>query len=276
MTVMPRRRAMPALPRRLARSAWLLALACAFGPAAAVPLGAPADVSLTQRLGAELPVAADFVEADGRPVRLGELFGQGRPVLLVLGYYRCPQLCGVLMHGVLEAVQALGPRVGAPRIVAVSIDPEDTPATARARLDVDLAYAAFLRSGGHTSDPPPDLHLLTGTAASIARVAEAVGYAYERSPGAGSDTAPARYAHPAALVVATPQGRISRYLMGVRFEPTELRAALADAGQGRTAALTDRIALLCAHLDLRLGRHSLAVMNAARGIGLLVLAALAA
>ena len=265
------------MPSRPAAPARTLALLAVLGSLACTPAPTRANedaVALTQRVGAVLPLDTRWVEADGRRLALGELFGDGKPVLLVLGYYTCPQLCGLLMHGVLEAVHAAGPRVRAARIVAVSIDPQDTPATATARRSADLAYASFLRKGADAADPLPDLHLLTGDAAAIDRIVTAAGYRVHRNGDSVRDGG-ARYDHPAALVVATPHGRLSRYLMGVRFEPAELGAALADARDERTGALTDRIALFCAHLDVALGRHSAAVLQATRAIALLVALALA-
>lgn len=68
-------------------------------------------------------------------------------------------------------------------------------------------------------------------------------------------------------MIATPQGRVSRYLMGVAFDPAELRSALDSAAHEHIGTLSDRIALLCAHFDPSVGRHSPAVMKATRVIG---------
>jgi protein SCO1 len=257
--------------RSLAIVCVLASMACA----SAQPRTVDDAVSLTQRVGAELPLDSRWVEADGRRVALGELFADGKPVLLVLGYYTCPQLCGLLMHGVLEAVHTAGSRAADVRIVAISIDPDDTPATASARRDTDLAYAEFLSQAIDAVRPLPELHLLTGDPIGIGRVNAAAGYRVRRSADPARDTG-ARYAHPAALVIATPRGRISRYLMGVRFDAAELGAAIADARDEGTGALTDRIALLCAHLDLALGRHSAAVLQATRAVAVLIALVLAA
>lgn len=216
----------------------------------------PPPAGLAQRPGESLPLEMALTDSDGARVRLGDFFGDRRPVLLVLGYYRCPQLCGLVMHGVLEALH--DSRAGAVRVVAVSIDPQDTPATARARRERDLDYARFLTPG---EAPLPDLHLLVASAADSARLARRVGFSYTASAG------PARFAHPAAVLVVTPQGRVSRYLMGVGYDAAELRTALADASGGRIGGLSDRIALLCAHFDPRWGRYSDTILDALRVAG---------
>jgi protein SCO1 len=223
----------------------------------------PPQAGITQRLGEQLPLSLPLTDANGRATTLGEQLAAG-PALLVPGYYRCPELCGLVMHGVLQAVHD-GPLRA--RIVRLSIDPHDTPATARAARGRDLAFASYL--GG----PAPDLHLLVGTSAAIGTLATSLGYRYQHVTDA--DEPAARIAHPAAVVVVTPQGRVSRYFMGVNFEPAELRAALDEAARGGVGTLTDRLALLCAHFDPHVGRHSQAVMDIARVVGLLTVAGLA-
>jgi protein SCO1 len=249
----------------------LFAFLLAVGRAAAQPIALPAppQAAIVQQLGAELPLSLPLVDANGRATTLGHELG-GTPVLLVPGYYSCPELCGLVMHGLLEAVHRSALEPGAVRIVRVSIDPQDTPATAAAARSRDLAYAKFL--GG----PAPDLHLLVGSAANTAAIARAVGYRYETvgaDQRAGEPAA--RFAHPAAVVLVTPEGRVSRYFMGVRFDPADLRSAVDGAAQGSVGALTDRIALLCAHFDPHVGRHSELVMNGLRAMGLLIVAGLA-
>jgi protein SCO1 len=239
--------------------------------AAAQPLALPAapTAAIEQRIGARLPLDMKLVDDLGGAVRLGDYFDGERPVLLVLGYYQCPQLCGLLMHGLLEGLQESALPRRQWRIVGVSIDPQDTPASARARRELDFAYADFLL-GSRKADAPLDLHLLVAAPRDIQRLARRVGFDY--STTATSDHAAldagARFAHPAAVMVVTPRGEVSRYLMGIDFAPADLRSALAQARAGAVGALTHRIALLCAHFDPAVGRHSGAVMNGIRLLGL--------
>ena len=268
-------------PIHSAHGALLAAALCAgmcSSAMAATPvfLPAPPRAEFVQHLDAALPLGLPFVDAAGRRVRLGDYFGDGRAVLLVLGYYRCPNLCGLVMHGVLEALAASGLPRRAWRIVGVGIDPQETPADAAARQRVDLDYAAHL--GGAASEAPLDLHLLVGAPPAIAALARQVGFGYARDDGAGArDDEPgraSRYVHAAGFVVVTPQGRISRYLYGVRFDARELRLALDAAAAGRIAGPVDRLLLLCAHFDPAIGRHSGAVLNVVRGVGLALVLAL--
>jgi protein SCO1/2 len=213
-------------------------------------------------LGTRVPLEDTFSDSEGRQVRLADYFGSSRPVVLVLGYYRCPQLCGLLMHGLLEALHDDGIARRGVRIVGVSIDPEDTPASARVRRDADLAYADMLE-GARGAEAPLDLHLLSGDARQLAR---RVGFGYRRD----EVSTEARYAHDTGVVVLTPRGRVSSQLTGLRFDPGELRQALDDARHEHVGSMSDRLALLCAHFDPRFGLHSAAVMDAVRALALLV------
>ncbi len=259
----------------------LFALPLASRPAhGAAPV--PPQAEISQRLDAVLPLELPFIDASGRPVRLGSYFADRRPVILVLGYYRCPNLCGLAMHGLLEALDAGGLPRSDYRIVAVSIDPEETPADARERGRVYADYASFVRSGG-TTGQPLDLQLLVGPEASIATLSERVGFAYERVGGTlaadrvSGDTAAAasRFAHAAGIVVVTPDGHASRYLLGVRFDPQELRLALVDAAAGTIGSVSDKLLLLCAHFAPLSGRHDAAVMNLLRLLAVLLALGLA-
>ena len=262
------------LAQRLGVAA-LLAAALAPRSAEATALVEPPRIEISQQLDVALPLELPFSDAEGRPVRLGTYFGDGRPVVLVLGYYRCPNLCGLTMHGILEALDASGLPRSNWRIVGVSIDPDETPADARARERVYLDYASFLRRG-RPAVRPLDLQLLVGPAPSIAALSERIGFAFQRDPGAAhadagdAAAAASRYAHAAGFVVVTPGGRTSRYFLGVRFDARELRLALVDAAAGSIGSISDRLVLLCAHFAPLAGRHDGAVMDLLRAVAALL------
>jgi len=276
---------------RVAMHALALALAGAGGHAQGAGAGPATEilaptptappVALTQRLGAQLPLQAEFTDSTGRALRLGDEFAlaslRATPAILVLGYYRCPQLCGLLMQGLLEATRDTGLPPSSWHIVYASIDPSDTPGDAALRRRVAIDYARLLADDDPASTPP-SIDLLVGPPSSIDALARSIGYDYVAAP-ATARPAPAmaapRFAHPAGIVVVTPDGRVSRYLMGVRFEPGELRAALVEASGGRIGTLTDRIALMCAHIDPRAGRWSATVLHGLRAAGIASMLALA-
>lgn len=250
--------------RRMLAVLYCLLLGLGLGPggaqAQALRLPPQPAASFAPAIGARLPLDAVLRDERGAPLRLGALFGAA-PVVLVPGYYTCPNLCSTLFEGVLQALALSGMRAGSYRLVGFSIDPDESAATA---ADKRRAYAALLPGGTN------DLHLLTGDAAALAGIETALGYRAPRDPVSGE------YAHAAGFVVLDAGGSIRHYFPGVRFEPAALRAALQAAGEGRSGAaeapsLGERLLLLCTHYDPAIGRNNGAAMAAVRAGVLLTL-----
>ena len=223
------------------------------------------QLEFEQKLGARVPRSKALREADGRPVDWQALAASGEPLVLLPAYYQCDTLCGTAAHGALEALADTGLPPTAWHLLLFSVDPQDTPATARALRRVYVDYARYARSQPFGA-MVPDLHLLSGDAASTAALAQAIGFHWQA----------ASMAHPTGLVVLTPDGTVSRYFLGVRHDSTALRAALVEASQGQVGTLADRLLLACSHLDPLLGAHDGAAMAAVRGTALLSLAGLVA
>lgn len=237
-------------------AALLLAFAAA-GHAQQLP-----DASLQEHVGAAVPLDMAVRDDGGRTARLADYFSARTPVLLVLGYYRCPQLCGLVMHGLLDTLHAAGVPAKGARIVGLSIDPQDGPADAHGRREQDLAYARWLQPGNALP-----LDLLVAAPADVARIAGAVGVR-TAVQGAG-------FVHPATVVVLTPQGRVAGYFNGIGGDAGQMREALAQAADGGLGGWRSRLAVLCAHLDPTLGRNTGAVIAAMRTLAVLTLAGLA-
>lgn len=231
-------------------SAIIVPLALACSSAGAGPLAVPSapHAEFTQNIGVMLPLQERFVDDDGAPVSLEHLIG-GHSTLLLFGYYRCPMLCSIVAAGALEALDRAHLADDAVNVVEIGIDPRETPADAVQRKD------DYRRRFGALAGR---VHLLTGTASAIDAVAAAGGFHYSY------DAAQAQYVHPAGFLVVTPQGRISRYFLGVRFDARDLGKAIDDADRGHTGSVLERLILLCAHFDPSVGRHSLAVMTMVR------------
>jgi protein SCO1 len=209
------------------------------------------SVSFAQRLDESLPLDAVFRDDEGREVTLGRYFGR-RPVLLAFVYYECPMLCSQVMYGISSALKVLTFTAGHDfDVVLVSFDPRETPEHARARKAAHLAQW----SAQETAD---GWHLLTGDEANIRRVTEAAGFTYRWDERSG------QFAHVSGLLVATPEGRLSRYFYGVQFSPRELRMALVESGEGRIGSRIDELLLYCFHYNPEEGRYGLVVMNLLR------------
>ncbi len=218
-------------------------------------------VGIEDRAGAQVPLELEFTREDGRPVRLEQLVSGRKPVILTLVYYRCPMLCGVLLNGLLDGLRELPWTAGREfDVVTVSIDPLETPTLARFKKQNTIADYGRAEAGA-------GWHFLTGRQEAIARLAQAVGFSYRW------DEASQQFVHAAGIFVLTPDGRVSRTLYGVMFEPRTLRLALTEAGAGRVGGAVDRILLACFHYDANAGRYVVAAANVMRFGGLATVAA---
>jgi len=217
-------------------------------------------VGVTEKLGAEVPLDLQFVDQAGRVVHLRDYFEGGKPVLLVLAYFRCPQLCGLILQGAATALQQTGWTPGKQyRVVTVSFDPGDTPIDARQKQAPELGA---LGVEGKTEAWP----FLTGSPEAIAALTRAVGFNYLRDPDTG------QFAHPAVLTILSPTGKVSRYLYGIAFEARDVRLALLEAAAGKTGSALERVILRCYAYDPATRRYGLYVTGLIRGGGVVILA----
>jgi protein SCO1/2 len=218
------------------------------------------EIGFDQKLGQALPPDLAFRDEGGRPVRLGDYFGR-KPVVLNLVYFDCPMLCTVSLSGLASALDVLSFTAGREfELVTISFDPRETPARAAATKKAHLQrYPRPGAEGGW--------HFLTGEREAIDRLTRAVGFRYVW------DEETKQFAHPAGLLVLTPEGRIARYLFGIEYAPKDLRLALVEAGAGRVGTPFDQVLLYCYKYDPHRGRYSAQILNLVRlGAGLTVLA----
>ena len=125
-------------------------------------------VGFDQHLGEQAPLDTSFVDESGRPVTLGKYF-HGKPVILVMAYYRCPMLCTLVLNGLSQGMLDMNFNVGREfEVVTVSFDPRETPDLAAAKKE---AYVSRYGRPGAAEG----WHFLTGKEDSIRRLAKAVG-----------------------------------------------------------------------------------------------------
>ena len=260
------------------RRRWALAVglvlfvACA-GLALAGPAGAHTQkgffegqvegkVGFDQRLGQPLPLDLVFTDESGRTLPLGSFFGQ-RPVILTFVYYNCTMLCPLLLDGVTRVLRPIGFAAGeAYDVVVVSINPREGAAQAAAKkLDMVEHYGRPAGAAG--------FHFLTGKEEAIQALASAAGFRYSYDPRSE------QFAHPAGILIVTPQGKIARYYYGIDFSPRDVRLGLIEAAGNTIGSPIDQVLLLCYHYDPLTGTYGVVVMNVVRLAGFATVLALA-
>ena len=253
-------------PRRSLAAACVLLLA---GAAAALgqvapngmkQMGEPAEdklpsilnsVKIEQHLNQQLPLDAPFTDESGQPVTLGKYFNGKRPAILALVYYKCPILCSEELKGLTGALEMVSYQPGRDfDIVAISIDPSETPAIAASKKREYVTYY------GHP-ESAPGWHFLTGQRPAIDAVAKATGFGYVRMPG--PDGRRTQFAHASSIQIVTPEGRVAQYYMGVEYSPQDIRLGLIEASDHHIGTPVDTVLTYCYHYDPTRNKHSLVV-----------------
>ncbi|MFO0783294.1 MAG: SCO family protein [Phycisphaerales bacterium] len=220
------------------------------------------DVTILDKPNSQLPLDATLVTDDGRTVTLRDVLPKDRPAILQLGYMRCPQLCSLVMNALVRGMQGVDWTVGKEfDVISISINPDEKPELAAGKK------AGYVAEYGRTSGGAgaAGWHFMTGDDANIHRVADAVGFQYKRRPDG-------EYSHAAAVFLITPDGRLSRTLYGVRYEPETLRMGLLEASEGRIGTAMDRFILWCHVYDPNSGGYVLMAMHIMQLGGLLTIA----
>jgi len=223
-----------------------MALADGFLPSP-VPVSEYQNVGVDEHPNAQLPLDLQFMDETGRLVKLADYFKPNRPVVLQLGYYGCPKLCDVISRAVVDSAKVIE-SVSAGKdytFVFVSINPAETAALAGMKRQSMLAEY-------NRPNSDDGFHCLVGTEANIDKLADAVGYRYHRVDIDG------QFAHPAVVMVLTPDGRMSRYIYGIGAPTQTLELSLVDASAGKIGSSWDKFALLICCYDVATGKYSLA------------------
>ena len=213
-------------------------------------------VGFDQRLGEQVPLDLVFRDETGEEVRLGSYFGR-RPVVLALVFHRCPLLCNQVLTGLTRSIKPLPLEAGVDfDVLAVSIDPEDTPEVAARKKSGYLdRYDRPGSEGGW--------HFLTGRKEAIDALCGSVGFKYVYDPQKKL------FAHAAGVVVLTPGGQAAQYFYGIEYPSKELDGAIRRAASGRIGSRIAKLLLLCYDYDAATGKYTLSIVRLLRVFGTL-------
>ncbi len=219
------------------------------------------QVGIEQQLGAQLPLDLKFRDEIGREVQLGDYFHK-RPIVLSMVYYECPMLCGEVLNGEASVFSTLKFDIGKEYdVVTVSFDPTETPDLARGKKRTYIER--YGRNGAENG-----WHFLTGSPESINALTKAIGFNYAWDPESK------QFAHAAAIMVITPEGKVAQYFYGVEYAPKDLRFAIVQASQGKAGTIVDQVLLYCYHYDPRTGKYGAVVSRVMQVAGVFTIAIL--
>lgn len=221
-------------------------------------------VTVTERLGETLPLRLTFMNSDGRMVPLADSFDGTRPVVLALVYYDCPVVCPLVLTRLTESFRQLDYTIGEDyRVVVLSIDHTEGPTQS------DAARMRYTSAYGRGAALDAGWRFLTGDPVSVKMLADACGWDFKRLSNG-------EYSHPAAIMIASPEGKLTRYIYGFDYPPRQMKLSLLDATDGKIAAsLGDRLLHFCYRYDPTAGAYSMEAMALMRLAGVLTVVAIA-
>lgn len=209
------------------------------------------DVGIDQLLSNQVPLDLEFKDETGKTVKLADYF-KDKPVVLSLVYYDCPQLCNLTLNGLMNVLKTLPMKPGKEFVsLVVSFDPKEQPQLASEKRNTYLQKLA-------DPDASAGWHFLTGDEAAIQALTKSVGFRYVWDPVSK------QYAHTSALIVLTPEGKVSRYFYGFEYPPRDVRFGLLDASGGKIGSLADQVILYCYQYDPVRGTYGLVLMRLTR------------
>jgi protein SCO1/2 len=222
------------------------------------------DIGVDEKLGESIPLDLKFFDEDGNQTTLGDLLKDGKPLALSLAYFSCPRLCSLTLKGTLESLNALTALyLGKDfKVATLSFNPVEKPDLAKEKA---LEYRGKLKKD---QSAEKKWLFLTGDEDNISKLTQAVGFRYRKD---GEE-----FAHPTTLIFITPEGRISRYLYGVEFEPKEMKLSLLEASDGKigSSEVLNKVLLFCYGFDPVGKRYALQALKIVKAGGVITLISL--
>ncbi len=212
------------------------------------------DVGIDQKLGEQLPLDTEFRDENGNAVKLGNYFNKEKPVILALVYYECPMLCNQVLNGLTGSLKGISFDAGKDfDVVAISFDARENEKEGLAKNKKASYLERYQRAGADSG-----FHFLTGDQAAIDKITGVVGFKYQW------DEKSEQFAHGSAIMIITPEGKISRYHYGIDYAPKDLKFSLMDSAKNNIGNPVEQLYLYCFHYDPSTGKYGLAILRVLR------------
>lgn len=225
------------------------------------------NVGIDEKIGQTLDLNMEVTDDTGKKVLLSSYFHPHKPVLLSPMYYSCPGLCSFHFNGVIDSLKKIDWNPGDKfQVIAFSFDanenkPEHADLGAKKKANYMKVYG---RPGTENG-----FHFVTADQATIDKLMKAVGFRYKWNEKIGE------WAHVSAAIMISPEGKITRYLHGIEFNPQDMKFALNETANGKVGNIVDSVLLYCFKFDQHQSKYGLQVfrvMQIAGGFTILLLA----
>jgi len=204
------------------------------------------EVGITEHLDEYIPSDIILTDHNGKIVNLKQLID--KPTVLCFVYYRCPGICSPLMNGLAETIANTGLALGKDyQAITISFDSRETYDLGQKKRNTYLKKIKGQDGSGWT--------FMTGDSANIAKATNALGFGFKFVNN--------EFMHEGALIMISPEGKITRYLKGISFQPFEFKLAVYEASQGKSAPTLIKVLQYCYSYDRKAERYSLEVTRIA-------------
>ena len=213
----------------------------------------PPELGIYEHLDEYIPADLTFVNENYDTVNLLESID--KPTVIVPVYYNCPGLCSPLLEGVAEVISRSQVILGKDyQVFTISFNH-----TEKTKLAIDKKKNYMQLVKGNI-DIENGWHFFTGDSININRLLDAIGYKVKKQ---GND-----FIHPGAIIVLSPDGKITRYLHGTYFLPFDLKMAVVEASHGKSGPTINKMLKFCFSYDAEGKKY---VFNVTKVSGVIIL-----
>lgn len=198
------------------------------------------EVGITEHLDEYIPNDIILVDHNGKQVNLKQIIT--KPTVISFVYYRCPGICSPLMNGMAETIGNTDMKLGTDyQAFTISFDSRESTELAVKKRNTYLKKIKSQNGEGWT--------FFTADSANVAKVTNALGFGFKFENN--------EFLHEGALIMISPDGKITRYLKGISFQPFEFKLALIEANKGKSAPTLIKVLQYCYSYDRKTERYSL-------------------
>ena len=193
------------------------------------------EIGVIEHLDTYLPDSISLINEKGEKVFLADVIN--KPTIINFVYYRCPGICSPLMEAVAGVMDKSELVPGKDyQVLTISFDPTET-------IDLGIRKKANYLNlmNSKVEEAKTGWLFFTSDSASISRATNATGFRYKRT---GND-----YLHAASLTVVSNEGKITRYLNGMFFQPFEWKMAVVEASKGQSGPTINKVLRYCYSYD---------------------------